>query len=297
MISTTQAQIKGSMEDYDFVPSPAIENASPLYDQLCKNAAEIIASEQMTVPQKAHLITSYGLYFRQVHITQELVAQKGRAILAGPLKGQKLFPDGTVTGSCLPRLMGNYEYELHDWLETVATIPYQTIINVGSAEGYYSIGLARLIPTAKVYAAEILPNMQKLTMLAAQDNNVSDRITVIGEISPQNLNGLIRGRTLVFCDIEGGEDALLDPSLAPRLADADILVEIHEVFQEGLIEKLKARFADTHTYVQIEPGSGAPILPDITKTYADIDRALLTFEGRLGYTPWGWWQSKTALKA
>lgn len=272
--------------------SSGYKSDDPLFEQLCQNTEKLLGLPDMTAAQKAHLVTSYSLYFRQVYLTKRMVAEQGRVILDGPLKGQKLFPEGTLTGSCLPRLMGNYEYELHGWLREVSQIPYDTIVNVGAAEGYYAVGLARLIPTARVYAAEILPDMQRLSSLAIQDNNLTDRVTVIGEISAPNLNGLVRGHTLVFCDIEGAEESLLDPALAPKLAQADMLVELHEVMQPGLIDKLKARFADTHSYVQIEPGDGAPVLPPEVRKWSDIDRALLTFEGRLGYTPWGWWVSK-----
>ncbi len=273
---------------------PAMYEESPLFDQLCLNAEQTLESAEITTAQKAQILTNYSLYFRQTFITQKLAASQGRAILDGPFKGQKLFPNGALTGSSLPRLMGNYEYELHGWLNEISTIAYDTIINVGSAEGYYAVGLARLIPSARIYAAEILPNMRELTQLAAKDNGVEERVTVVGGISSPNLNGLIRGRTLVFCDIEGAEKTLLDPSLAPKLVQADMLVELHEVYEPGLIELLKSRFAETHTYRQVEPGDGTPILPSYTQAWSDIDRTLLTFEGRAGYTPWGWWQSKSA---
>ena len=58
-------------------------------------------------------------------------------------------------------------------------------------------------------------------------------------------------RTLVFCDIEGAEDALLDPDKRPALRKMDLIVELHECFQPDIARKVCARFAASHDIAMV----------------------------------------------
>jgi hypothetical protein len=42
--------------------------------------------------------------------------------------------------SVLSKLLGTYESELHPVLHEILIKPYELIVDVGSAEGYYAIG-------------------------------------------------------------------------------------------------------------------------------------------------------------
>jgi protein-L-isoaspartate O-methyltransferase len=53
------------------------------------------------------------------------------------------------------KLLGAYEHSLHDVLLKPVSRQPDPIINVGCAEGYYAVGLARLLPDATVYAFDI----------------------------------------------------------------------------------------------------------------------------------------------
>src|SRR5262245_45426434 len=64
----------------------------------------------------------------------------------GPFKGLAYF-DETVWGSITPKWLGSYEAELHPAIEEIISRPYETIIDVGCAEGYYAVGLAATIPS------------------------------------------------------------------------------------------------------------------------------------------------------
>ena len=51
---------------------------------------------------------------------------------------------------------------------------------------------------------------------------------------------------LVLCDIEGAEQELLNPELAPALKVMDIIVESHECLIPGITQVLVDRFKETH---------------------------------------------------
>ena len=50
----------------------------------------------------------------------------------------------------------------------------------------------------------------------------------------------------MLCDIEGAEQELLNPELAPALKVMDIIVESHECLIPGITQVLVDRFKETH---------------------------------------------------
>ena len=93
--------------------------------------------------------------------------------------------------------------------------------------------------------------------------------------------------SVIICDIEGAEDELLDPALAPGLLSADILVECHDTFRKGLSDRIAARFAASHDITRIGRRLD-PNLPDWMETWSDLDRLIALWEWRAGPTPWLW---------
>lgn len=61
----------------------------------------------------------------------------------GPFAGMKYI--NKAHGSSLtPKIIGTYERELHPFIYEIADKQYDCIVDVGSAEGYYAVGLAYL---------------------------------------------------------------------------------------------------------------------------------------------------------
>src|SRR5262249_17496055 len=83
------------------------------------------------------------------------VVQKetGGNISGGPFKGMKYVGDSR--GSAFyPKLMGTYELELHGIIERLCQEQFDVLLNIGSGEGYYSVGMAMRCQRLKVIAAE-----------------------------------------------------------------------------------------------------------------------------------------------
>lgn len=178
-------------------------------------------------------------------LTQAFIAQHGQCVLGGPFAGMAYVPQ--ATGSALmPKLVGSYEAELHTVIEQITTTDYSVIIDIGCAEGYYANGLAMRLPSAHIYAFDIDPEAQALCREMARLNKVEEQVTVLGECRHDNLNALMTTRSLIICDCEGYEAELLQPAFVPAMAQADILVELHDQVQPGLTSLILSRFQETH---------------------------------------------------
>ena len=59
-----------------------------------------------------------------------------------------LVPDGDLP----PKLLCCYEAELHPAIERAAARNPQLIVTIGCAEGYYAVGMARVLLAARVHA-------------------------------------------------------------------------------------------------------------------------------------------------
>lgn len=164
-------------------------------------------------------------------------------VLVGPFAGVWLGHTATW-GTLAPYLAGTYEDELHSPLETAIALGPRNVVVIGAAEGYYAIGLAKRLPDAQVTAFEIDPVSRQRCRDNARRNGVL--VDVLGECTPQELRSLVRSDTLIICDCEGAELALLDPLQIPALAKATIIVEVHDFVDPTISPTLADRFISSH---------------------------------------------------
>ena len=189
------------------------------------------------------------LFRRQEHHKTILFNGSEPRILSGPFAGLK-YLDEIVWGPIEPRWLGTYECELTPIINQIVQTPYSIIIDVGSAEGYYSIGLAKQLPDATVYSYDVDPWARQQQKRLAHLNDVAN-VQIKAVCTASELASRISGRSLLICDIEGFEYQLLDPNKTSALKRCDILVELHEFEQAGLTmetgtKELMRRFSDSH---------------------------------------------------
>jgi lipopolysaccharide biosynthesis glycosyltransferase len=175
-------------------------------------------------------------------------------VRSGPFTGMT-FLRLPSSGHLGPMLLGAYECELQDALEELIGNAYETVVDVGCAEGYYAVGLARRLPHAAVHAFDIDPHAVALCRELAALNQVDRRVHLHGACTPEGLNTLIDKPTLLIVDCEGHEIALLDPYRAPRLRQTDMIVELHDFIDPSISTTVTARFAHTHdiSIVDVQP--------------------------------------------
>jgi len=152
----------------------------------------------------------------------------------------------------VPVLAGAYEAELHDVMSRwIASAP-PVVVDVGSSEGYYAVGLARALPSTTVYAFDIDPEARRLCGAMAELNGVAERVVIETECTTERLEAFPDTGVHLLVDCEGCELAILDPSAAPKLAGWSILVELHDFVDPSITDTITRRFASTHDVQLIE---------------------------------------------
>lgn len=166
-------------------------------------------------------------------------------VQSGPFKGMQLikeecWKDGNIGTKCL----GCYEADTHVFIEQeierLAKMPAPKIVNVGCAEGYYAVGLARRLPNAKVWIVDNDPDAIRLAAQVAQLNGVS-------LIANDELCNVMENIDFVVMDCEGAEVAYLDLEAFPSLTKATLLVESHDFKTQHTTDLLCERFSPSHT--------------------------------------------------
>ena len=225
--------------------------------------------------------------WRSEMVVIAILRQSGTTVLSGPFKGM-IYSERSSEGARAARLIGAYEASLAPVIEEIVTRGYKLVIDVGSAEGYYAVGLARRMPQAQVWARDASARARRACAALAAANGVADRVHVGGLITHGDFDVCTAQETLVLCDIEGAEADLLDPAQARGLLAADILVEVHDCFDPGLSDRLAQRFRATHEVRKIGRTLAMDSLPGWMDTLSDMDRLLALWEWRSGPTPWLW---------
>ncbi len=225
--------------------------------------------------------------WRSELIANTLAERSGSVVLSGPFKGMK-YPVRASEGSRSARLIGSYEASLAPVIEDIASRRYKLVVDVGSAEGYYAVGLALRLPLARVLARDENPKAQALCRTLVEANGLADRVEIGGRMQHADFDLCKGKKSLVVCDIEGAEAELLDPRLAPGLLKADILVEAHDCLRPGISALIATRFQATHEVRLIGRALDSTGLPEWMESLSDLDRLIALWEWRTGPTPWLW---------
>lgn len=223
--------------------------------------------------------------WRSRAIAEAYVRQHGARIMQGPFAGMEYVTYATE-GALTPRLIGTYESELHPFLAQYAQAGLDCVIDVGCAEGYYAVGLARLMPQVTIHAYDTNPRARTACAELAAKNGVSDRVIIGETFAPDGFEAFKDRRCLALVDIEGAEDDLLRPDLSPSLVGVDLIVETHDVYRPGVLDRLIERFSPTHDITRVDGGPKTMPLPDFLKGASHIDQLLAVWEFRLRPTPW-----------
>ena len=172
-----------------------------------------------------------------------------RTVRHGVFQGMKYLPEQEQLGGSvlIPKLLGSYELELQPLLQRLQTRDYSEIVDVGSAEGFYAVGLGRLFPNSRVFAYDTNPEAVRLCRLLARLNGIETRLTTGPRCDATALQNLpLTRRALVVSDCEGYEKHLFNADTVRKLAAHDVLIEVHDLIDIHTSSQLQAAFANTH---------------------------------------------------
>lgn len=189
---------------------------------------------------------------------RQMFVKFGDRVINGPFKGMRIpeiahWDDGNAT----TKLIGCYEFELHDVLEKAIARKPGVVVNIGCAEGYYAIGFAGLIAETKVYAYDVDQESLDVCFDFAHRNGVAHKMQFRkGVYEIEQLREITDpGHRLYILDCEIAEMVILDKKALPELITSDILVECHDFMYPDLhvTDTLYARFIDTHEIEVVRP--------------------------------------------
>jgi predicted O-methyltransferase YrrM len=275
-----------------------IVTVNTFYEDNLKVIQSILSDSTADDATKYGKITNNLLFGRVKELSRIMLKQLGEpSIQSGPFQGMR-FHTAATEGCYLPKLLGCYEEELHALLFTlIKEQKYQNILNIGSAEGYYSVGLARCFPQASVKAFDISSKAQAQTQALAAINQLSNRLKTYGELTVESWKTYITEadyhKTLIMMDCEGAEYTLLNPEISPELLRSDLLIELHGLSEQPERAKpLLQQFARTHTIELIRHNGRNPNQFAPLQQQKHLDQLLSVWEFRGGPTPWAWIKQK-----
>ena len=167
----------------------------------------------------------------------------------GPFKGMQ-YIDEAFVGFVCHKVIGTYEKEIKHIIEHELKNNYDAIFDLGSAEGYYAVGMAKFGNSRKVVSFEGSEQGRKLQQRLAKLNGVADKIEIHGYCKKEQLKEHLKEYEKVFiiCDVDGFELALLDNNHVPGLNAATMLIECHNHCFAAMEKTLIDRFSSTHDH-------------------------------------------------
>ncbi|MEM9444736.1 MAG: hypothetical protein AAGA18_05215 [Verrucomicrobiota bacterium] len=242
---------------------------------------EAKALEKKFLLSVRHFRTQFGYH---------LFSKFSGAIQSGPFSGMKLLLDSSWSdGDLCPKIIGTFEQELHEEIYRVIDKKYKLIVNIGCAEGYYSVGFAKNMPdTTRVIAIDIDKKALSICSKVAKANGVDSKISFKTGCSPESLKDILlkSDDVLLFLDCEGAERELLDPGVIPELRRVDFVVECHDFLGDKITSQLQARFKATHEITIITEQTRDPYAYDILKGLNGLDKQIVLCEFRPETMQW-----------
>ncbi len=212
---------------------------------------------------------------------KQLYAISGGKVFGGIFAAMKLPQISAVTKR--PNIIvGSYESDIHQALLEAVLWKPDHVINVGSAEGYFAVGLAMLLnDEVPVHAFELEERHWQDCAAMAAANGIQKSILQKGFCTTETINEIDAKRAFVFIDCEGGEMELLDPEKVTSLKTAFILCELHDFIVPKITATLIKRFKDTHTIsVIFETAKNVGDYRILNYLESETDRALAIAEFR-----------------
>lgn len=221
----------------------------------------------------------------------ELIARHtGYTVQTGPFAGMKLKDQSMRgDGDLGPKLLGTYEQELQPYLERFTSKTYDAVVDVGCAEGYYSVGFARLFTDAPILAYDTDRGALAILHQMAEENGCADQITMGEFCDPEELERIFKRypRSLIFADCEGYEKTLFtNATTNAASAGSDLIIECHDLWHPGLTEELVAALGETHHIEVVYAAGRNPNAFPFLAELSDWDRWRAVWERRGARQNW-----------
>ena len=229
---------------------------------------------------------------RRKRVSKFIYSLHDGIISDGKFKGLRLSADtNTSAGALGLKVLGLYEKEIIDYIANLKS--FDTLINLGAADGFYPLGLLKAKKISKAICFEMTETGRKSILQNAQMNGLSDKIEIFNKATNTSLRDLTKkeniGRALIICDIEGGEFQYINKEDFVSFKNSTWVIELHDRVL-GLDKKIRENL------ISIVPSSFTPLIlksspvnwseNEILEDLSDNDRALVLSAGRKKIGEW-----------
>lgn len=226
----------------------------------------------------------------RTRINNIVIKSTNSTVQQGPFGGMRLinkfsWGDGDIS----TKLLGMYEQELHQTLIDISKERFGSIVDVGCAEGFYAVGLARMYKDTDVHAFDLNPEALEVAKEAAIINGVEKSIHFDSNCTQDRLVEIVNaaGRSFILCDCEGYElELLCNSRVAAALKTSDILVECHDFLNGHITPGLFKHYLPTHKIDVIWAGGRNPNAYPILANLTDPERWGIVNENRMCQQHW-----------
>jgi hypothetical protein len=171
----------------------------------------------------------------------------------GLFKGLQFNHIKPTGSSVYSKLLGSYELELEPVLKNLLNQNFTHLVNVGCDEGYYAVGITRVLPGINVIAFDCNKMAQEKCRALAALNNVEQQIVVKGCFAENEIAGIKNAsKTLFIIDCEGCEDNIITQTLIADFTTASFIIELHYQQVPEILEKLQHLFSPTHSITLVK---------------------------------------------
>jgi len=137
----------------------------------------------------------------------------------------KYTRDAVMSRQVAPALIGQYERQIHSYV-MAAIARCDLVIDIGHAEGFYAVGIARL--GKPVVAFDANHSERRICRGMADVNGVSDLVDIRSWCDGEALASLVKDRRVfILCDIDGGEIDLFTSEVISAIRHCDLVIELH----------------------------------------------------------------------
>ncbi|HRD08169.1 MAG: glycosyltransferase [Saprospiraceae bacterium] len=215
------------------------------------------------LPERMKTQLRFGQIYSQI--------QQQKKVMYGPFAGLSFAQLKAHGSSVFPKLIGSYESCLHPLWYELQLNKYQKIIHFGAGEGYYVMGLQKLLlPTEGSTAFECDPRNIVLLKQNLEANGMTAVVTIFDhKVNAVNAAANVEGkRCLIICDIEGEEMVIFHQQNINLFNRCDLVIELHEFLDRNVKEQLEQLFEATHDIEIIAEEK----IPDVARKFLIHDR-------------------------
>jgi hypothetical protein len=230
---------------------------------------------------------------RRKRVSEQLFSKHNGIIQNGPFTGLKLTKQTNISRGVLAmKIFGLYEEAVIE--ELLKWGPFNDVIDIGAADGYFPLGMLKAGLAKRTICFAATKKGQASILANSNLNGCNDKVVVFGAADDELLEKIHTAsfnpkKSLIICDIEGGEFEIFSKEFFQSVHGAIIIIELHDriqgkslVLRDELISLLPSDYS--HNIIKSKPVSWGGI-SDLEALH-DIDRSLVTSEGRKTLGEW-----------